>query len=303
MKQIILVAGATGNLGGQITKALLNQGADVRALVRKGTDLQRKNHLQSLGVKVIEVDMSSVDEVATACAGASCVVSALAGMRNVIVDVQKVLLDAAVKAGVPRFIPSDYSIDFTKYPAGNNRNLDWRREFHTYLEQSPVSATSIYCGGFMDMLTGQMPMIFFKKKIIMFWGKADHPIGFTTVADVATYTAHVALDSSAPRSLWIAGDQPSPRDLQAVMANITGKNFRLIRAGGQGLLNTIIKIIRRISPGEDELYPAWQGMQYLSFMIDERSKLERLDNNRYPGMKWTKASDLLAAYLARDSEK
>jgi len=41
------------------------------------------------------------------------VVSALAGLRDVIVETQAALLDAAIKARVPRFIPSDFSIDFT----------------------------------------------------------------------------------------------------------------------------------------------------------------------------------------------
>ena len=42
---------------------------------------------------------------------------------------------AAVDAGVPRFIPSDFAIDFTKIPEGGNRNLDLRREFHRRLER------------------------------------------------------------------------------------------------------------------------------------------------------------------------
>ena len=183
MKHIILVAGATGNLGERITRALLDQGAEVRAIVRQGTDLRKIRQLEQIGAKVFEVDMSKVNEVATVCAGVSCVVSALAGLRDVVIDTQRVLLDAAVKAGVPRFIPSDYSLDFTKFPDGTNRNLDWRREFHTYLDKAPIKSTSIYCGGFMDMLTDQIPMIMTKQKMIMYWGGADHPLGFTTVAD------------------------------------------------------------------------------------------------------------------------
>ena len=37
-------------------------------------------------------------------------------------DRQGVLLEGAVRAGVPRFIPSDYSADFTKTRPGGNRN-------------------------------------------------------------------------------------------------------------------------------------------------------------------------------------
>jgi len=123
-------------------------------------------------------------------------------------------------------------------------------------------------------------------------------MGLTTIANTATYTAHAAMDPATPRSLWIAGDQPSARDLRKVMTELTGKKFRLIRSGGQGFLNVLIKIIHKLAPGENELYPAWQGMQYMSYMIDERSKLNHLDNGRYPDIKWTTARDVLAAHLA-----
>ncbi len=82
--------------------------------------------------------MSKIDDIALVCNGVDCVVSAMAGLRDVIIDSQKVLLDAVVKAGVRCFIPSDYSIDFTKFSLGENRNLDWRREFHTLLDAAPI---------------------------------------------------------------------------------------------------------------------------------------------------------------------
>src|SRR5688500_13104426 len=103
MEKIILVAGSTGNLGGRIVNALLKKGAIVRAIVRQTTDPEKIQKLEALGVQVIKVDMLNVQEVAKACVGAACVVSALAGLRDVIIDTQKVLLDAAVLAGVPRF--------------------------------------------------------------------------------------------------------------------------------------------------------------------------------------------------------
>ena len=56
------------------------------------------------------------------------------------------LLDAAVEARVPRFIPSDYCIDYTKLTRGNNRNLAVRREFQHRLDNrrySQVAWTSV----------------------------------------------------------------------------------------------------------------------------------------------------------------
>jgi nucleoside-diphosphate-sugar epimerase len=290
----IVLAGATGNLGGRIARALLRRGARVRALGRHETARERLERLQELGVTIASVEWSSASEVAPACMGASCVVSALQGLRDVIVEAQTVLLQAAIEAGVPRFIPSDYSIDFTKLPPGENRNLDLRRDFHKRLDQASISATTIYNGAFADMLTGQMPLVLFKLRLVLYWGSADQRMDFTTIDDTAVFTASAALDPSTPRFLRIAGDQLSARELTAVASEVTGEEFRLFRAGGLGTLGTLIKVARALAPGEKELYPAWQGMQYMRNMFDGRAKLEPLDNDRYPTIRWTTARDVLS---------
>ncbi len=291
----IVVAGATGNLGGRIARALLERGVSVRALVRHGTARDKLERLQQIGATIASVDWSSVSQVTQACSRASCVVSALQGLRDVIVEMQTVLLDAAIKADVPRFIPSDYSIDFTKFPPGENRNLDLHRDFHGYLDRTSISATTILNGAFADMLTGQMPLIVFKLKRVLYWGDADQRMDFTTIDDTAAFTARAALDPSTPRFLRIAGDQLSARGLTAAVSEVTGDEFRLFRAGSLGMLGALIKVARTVAPGQKELYPAWQGMQYMHNMFDGRAKLEPLDNDRYPGIRWTTARDVLSA--------
>lgn len=294
----IVLAGATGNLGGRMVKALRERQARVRALVRSGAAQQRLSQLQELGVEIASVDYTNASELTAACSGASCVVSALAGLRDVIVETQTLLLDASIGAGVPRFIPSDYSIDFTGFPAGDNRNLDLRREFHQRLEQTPIAATTIFNGAFADMLTGQMPLILFKLKRVLYWENADQRMDFTTMNDTAAFTASAALDPSTPRFLRIAGDQLSSRELAAVVSEVTGEKYRLLRAGSLKMLGRLIKVARALSPGEKELYPAWQGMQYMRNMFDGRAKLNPLDNDRYPGIRFTTARDVLSAFQA-----
>lgn len=293
MKKIILVAGATGDLGGRIVRELLKKDLAVRAVVRLSSDTGKIKHLEALGVKVYKMEHWTLQELKTACSGVACVVSALAGLREVIIDAQKVLLDAAIATGVPRFIPSDYSLDFTKFNDGENRNLDLRREFHRYLDNNSIASTTIFNGAFAELLTGQMPVIFFKQKLVLYWGDANRRWDFTTMDDTAAYTAHVAHDTNTPRYLHIAGDRISPTEIRGVASKVTGDKFKLIRTGGQRLLGLIIKIARKFAPAKDDLYPAWQGMQYMHNMIDERSKINRLDNDRYPGMHWTTVKELL----------
>jgi nucleoside-diphosphate-sugar epimerase len=295
-KPTIIVAGATGNLGGRIVKALIDKGAGVRALVRSGAAADKVERLRELDAEIADVDFGSASEATSACSGASCVVSALAGLRDAIVEAQTVLLDAAVTAGVPRFIPSDYSIDFTKFPHGENRNLDLRREFHERLDKASISATTVFNGAFAELLTGQMPLILFKRRRILYWGDADQRMDFTTMDDTAAFTALAALDRSTPRCLRIAGDQLSARELAEVAGEVTGQKFRLFRAGGLGTLGMLIKVARTVAPGGEALYPAWQGMQYMRNMFEGSAKLDPIDNDRYPGIRWTTARDVLLAF-------
>jgi uncharacterized protein YbjT (DUF2867 family) len=294
---VVVIAGATGNLGGRIARAARERGAGVRALVRSGTATDRIDRLRALGVEVAVVDFDDPSALAKACAGASCVVSALSGLQGVIVDTQTRLVQAAAKAGVARFIPSDFSIDFTRLPPGTNRNLDLRRQFHERLDQVSIAATTIFNGAFADMLTGRMPLILFKRRRILCWGNPDQRMDFTTIEDTAAYTARAALDPSTPRFLRIAGDELSARELAALVSDLTGRKFGLLRPGGLGVLGAMIKIARSVAPAEGQLYPAWQGMQYLRNMLDGRAKMAPLDNDRYPDIRWTKARDVLSAAL------
>jgi hypothetical protein len=64
--------------------------------------------------------------------------------------------------------------------------------------------------------------------------------------------------------------------MKVVASEVTAQQFRLFRPGGKSLLGIIIKLARKIAPWRKETYPAWQGMQYMHNMIDERSKIEKL---------------------------
>ena len=290
----IALAGATGDLGFRIAQALLKRGAVVRALVRPGNTRAEVAALRDLGAEIVEVDFGSVSALTRACAGAACVVSALSGLRDVIVDGQKRLLDAAVAAGVPRFIPSDFSTDYTKLPDGSNRNLDLRREFNQRLDQAPIQATSILNGMFADLLTGQAPVVLFGMKRVMYYGNADQLLDFTTTADTAEYTAAAALDPTTPRYLRVAGEVASVRGLQRAASAATGQSFKLLRVGGLWVLGTLIKVTKALMPTTDEVFPPWQGMQYMHNMFTGLPKFTQLDNARYPEIRWTSVREVLA---------
>lgn len=293
MRKIIVVAGATGNLGGKIVKALLALDVEVRAIVRLETDIKKVKDLEQKGVKVFQVDTSNKTEISKHCIGAHCLVSALAGLKETVIDTQKIFLDAAVEANVQRFIPSDYSSDFTNLKEGQNRNLDFRRKFHEYIDKTPIKATTIFNGPFMDLLTTDMPLILFKQKKILCWGNANQILEFTTTDNVAEFTAAAAVDDNTPRYLRIAGDKLACNDFVKLLSELKRTKYKIFRPGGIGLLNFIIKVTRFFSPSENELYPAWQGMQYMRDIMEGRIIFQKYDNDRYSDIKWTSVKEFL----------
>ena len=278
----------------RIIKALLKRDANVIAIVRHSSAPEKVDELEAMGVKVIKVNMSSVSELTQACKGVSCVVSALAGLHDTIVEGQTLLLEAAIAAGVPRYIPSDYSSDFTQLPAGENRNFDLRKEFHKKLDVAPIASTAIMNGAFADILAYNTPFYNLKDHTVGFWGEnPDFKVDFTTKDDAAAFTSATALDDNAPKILRIASFQISANDLAAMGTAIKKTPFKIIPMGSLAALSAHNKKERAANPaGENELYPSWQGSQYMHSMFSAQNK--SLDNGRYNDIIWTTAEEVLS---------
>lgn len=300
MTSTIALAGATGNLGGRIAKALWLQGAEVWALVRPNTAEDKLAALIASGCTVVKVDLADPEQLQAALKGADTVVSALQGLSDVIVGTQSDLLNAAVAVGVRRFIPSDYAADFTKTADEPNRNFDMRRDFGTVLDAATIEAVSVLNGMFMDLLAYGMPLFDLKKKSVSYWGDPDQMLDLTTMDDTAAVTALAALDPQSPRYVRVAGDQISASGLAALGSELTGTKFELVRAGSIDDLSRAIETTRAADPGgENEEFPRWQQMQYIRNMMSGKAKLDPVDNARFPSIHWTSVRDLATGLLAR----
>jgi uncharacterized protein YbjT (DUF2867 family) len=274
----VLVVGATGQLGRKIVRELVALGAPVRATYR---DSAKKKELE--GADLVEADLTDQASLARACRGVDVIVSAVQGLRDVIVDGQTQLLRAAEGEGVARMIPSDYSVDFFKTDDGGNRNLDLRREFNRALDASKVRGTSVLCGAFMDLLAyGAMGPD--KNGVYRVFGDFDQKCDFTSTDDVAKYIAAVALDGEAPRVVRVAGDTKSPRELAAIFEELRGTPVKLESAGSLEVLDKMIEKLRAENPAETDPFPIWQRMQYARDMQSGRGKLSPIDNARYPAV-------------------
>lgn len=299
MEKNILVAGATGNLGLKICIALINRGAKVKALVREQSDSDKVKILTEAGVEIMQVNYGNPESIREACQDVDCLVSALAGLGDVILDTQKILLDSALHSGVGHFIPSDFCTDYTALIPGENRNFDLRRAFRAHIDSSNIKVTSIFNGAFADILKYNTPILNLKSKSIAYWGdKADWKLDFTTMENTAEFTAASAISGHSHRDLHIASFQISPNMLHQEILGLTKQDFFVHKLSEMDEFAASIKKQRSENPsGENELYAKWQQAQYMYSMYSTQPQM--LDNNQFANLNWTTAPEYLKSFIKR----
>jgi hypothetical protein len=224
------------------------------------------------------------------------VVSALSGVRDVIVEAQGRLLEAAVAAGVPRFMPSDFAVDFRGHRPGTNRNLDLRREFMERLDAAPIRATSVLCGMFADLLKGTAPMVIPRIRRVVYWGDADQRLDFTTIDDTAGLCGQGGAGRTGASLAPDRGGVVERAGRGAVGGGgALGGTYKLLRAGPVGRLERLSRFVRWTSPAETEVFPPGRGCSTFHSMFEGGVAFDAVDNDRYGTRRWTSVEEVLRA--------
>lgn len=105
---MILLAGATGSLGGKIARGLVARGDPVRALARPTSESVA---LQRAGIEVVTGDLKDPESLDHACSGVDVVIATASASKTADDSVENVdlqgnqnLIEAARKAGVAQFV-------------------------------------------------------------------------------------------------------------------------------------------------------------------------------------------------------
>lgn len=305
----IVVAGANGNLGKLVCEALIaraekeGQSVQVIGLTRKGTaNVTDKVPFASTEQQLVieSVDYDSDEDLKRVCEGAYCVISVLLGVEDVVVAIQSRLLNAAIACNVRRFIPSDFSIDFFVLPKGSNRNFDWRLQFHELADrmvkqsQSDIEITSVFQGGFTDLLASGWVLLDYKKNNVTYFGSPDTSMDFTSRKNTAEFTAAAALDNNpTPRKLLIAGIRLTPKKAQQIANRVTGASFKLKHVMTVKMLRMVIAVMKFFNPATNNPMPLWVGMQYGYCQALGAATPRQIDNDRYLGIDWDGVEDII----------
>jgi NADH dehydrogenase len=226
----ILVAGATGQLGGLIARRLLDQGRTVRVLVRPQSDHQA---LLSAGARPALGDLKDRASLEPACAGIETVIttanSAQRGgsdtPQTVDLEGNRNLIDAARAAGVQQFIfTSALGVD----PNSPVPFLRAKGQTESYLRESGVPFTILAPNIFMEVWMGMvigLPLRDGRPVKLVGEGRRKHT--FISVQDVAAFaTAAVGHPAAIHQYLPLGGPQAlSFREAVAVFERVLGRSI------------------------------------------------------------------------------
>ncbi len=234
---MILVVGATGYLGGQITRTLLERGRPVRALVRSDA---AADALRERGAEVVRGDLQNPGSLREACAGVDAVVttanSAQRGDPDTTETVDRQgtidLVDAAVAAGVQRFVlTSTLGAD----PASPNPLVAAKGAAEEHLRQAPLGWTVLQPNLFMDVWIPAVvgPALAGQPVTVVGDGRRRHSM--VAVRDVAAYAVAALEDGVAARQTIVIGgaDPLSWRDVVGEVETALGRPVE-VRSVGRG---------------------------------------------------------------------
>jgi len=145
--QNVALVGASGSMGSVILEKLQDAGDfNITVLRRNGSTATFSSNIH-----VVDVDYESVEDLTAALKGQDVVVSAIATFQ---ILPQKKIIDAAVAAGVKRFLPSEFGCNLYQPKARQLPVFQQKVEIEDYLVEksktSGITYTFVYNNSFLD---------------------------------------------------------------------------------------------------------------------------------------------------------
>ena len=237
---MILVAGASGELGRAICRKLVERGGTVYGMVRESSAPAAVAELEAMGVTLVRADLASPESLREACSGCDSVVSGMTAMgragesiEQVDRDGQLALVSAAADEGVERFV----YVSFSGVIGKDDPLTLAKRAVERTLKHSGMTWTVLRPSYFMESWFS--PQLGFDAAAgrARIYGAGREPISWVARDDVAAFAAE-AVDSEEARNatLEIGGPEAiAPLDAVALFESVTGRRIEVEKVDEEGL--------------------------------------------------------------------
>ena len=227
-----LVVGATGLLGSEICRQLVEKARPVKALVRKTSDPNKIENLKKNGIDLAYGDLKDKSSLDAACEGVTAVISTASStftrqegdaIQTVDLEGQLHLIDAAKSAGVQQFI----FISFVKDPAFPFPLSEAKTKVESHLKNSGMTYTILEANFFMEVWLSDALGFDAAHAKARIYGDGKSKISWVSFVDVAKFAVAVLDNPHAKNAIIkVGGTQAlSPLEVVKIFEEISGKSF------------------------------------------------------------------------------
>jgi uncharacterized protein YbjT (DUF2867 family) len=229
----VLVAGATGFLGGEICRQLRAKNKNVKGLVRATSDANKVAQLKEAGVDIVTGDLKDKASLANALQGISAVISTVSctfsrqegdSIQTVDDEGQNNLISAAVNAGISQFVFISFCVMTGEFPLQTAK-----RKAEKQLAESGLNYTILQPTFFMEAWLSPALGFDYPNAKVTIYGEGKNKISWIAVKDVASF-AVASLDNPATKNKSIELGGPaalSPLEVVTIFETSHGKKFEL----------------------------------------------------------------------------
>ena len=225
----ILVIGGTGTLGRQIVKQALDEGYQVKCLVR---DFRRSAFLKDWGAELVYGDLSKPSTLPLALKGVKVVIDS-ATIRSTSSYTSETidwrgklaLLEASKLIGIKKFIY------FSVLNASKNPSiplLDLKLRIENELEKSGLNYTIFQCSGFFQGLISQYALPVLENETIWLPGDSA-PVAYLDTQDAAKAVVQTLNNSAYDKSkVSLIGEKFwTPKEIIQLCERLSGKTAKI----------------------------------------------------------------------------
>ncbi len=229
----VLVAGATGFLGSEICRQLIEKNKNVKGLVRATSDANKVAQLKELGVEIVEGDLKDKSSLENALHGVSAIISTVSStssrqegdsIQTVDDEGQNNLIDAAVGADISQFVYVSFCAMPGQFPLQTAK-----RKVEKHLAESGLSYTILQPTYFMEVWLSPALGFDYPNAKATIYGEGKNKISWIAIKDVASF-AIASLDNAAAKNKIIELGGPealSPLQVVNIFEASHGKKFEI----------------------------------------------------------------------------
>ncbi|KAH8422566.1 NmrA-like family protein [Aspergillus melleus] len=289
------IAGITGKFAKRLVSHLLKRtDVTIRGYCRDPSRVP-ETISSSPKVTLIQGDAFNKDAITTFAKSCDVIVCCYLGDDKLMVDGQKKLIDACDECDVPRYVASDWALDYTKLKLGELFPKDPMIHVKAYLETKKVQGVHILIGGFMEPIFSPFFNIYDPQShTFRFWGSGEEVMEGTTYDNAAEFTAAVTVDEKAVGVLKFLGGRATIKEIAASFEKVYGTKPSLESRGSLEDLYKTMHEKREKNPMD--IY-SYMSLFFYYYWVNGQTLLGTdLDNERYEEVKPVSWEDFMAQY-------